>query len=135
MITQKIIENEIESLVGLNNLVLAYEEIAASRIRNSRSSVLNTRDFMSEIREIFEEVIYSYKGQVEILVKSKKIKNQFEYGRQITAAVNFDVFGTSARASVMAYAASSRGRKRFFFRKFFPVAELGYGHAIRLKRP
>lgn len=79
MVTKNILENEIENLIGLSDMVLAYEEIAASRIKNSRSTVLNNRIFMSEIREIFEEVISSYRKQVEALMKTKKIKNSDEF--------------------------------------------------------
>ena len=74
MLTKKIVEIEIENLIGLSNMVLAYEEIAASRIKNSRSSVINNRSFMAEIREIFEEVVSSYKKQIEKLMKTRKIK-------------------------------------------------------------
>lgn len=79
MITKKILENEIDNLIGLSDLVLAYEEIAASRIKDYRSSVINNRSFMSEIREIFEEVISSYKSQVQLLMKAKKTKNLNEF--------------------------------------------------------
>ena len=79
MITKKILENEIENLIGLSDMVLAYEEIAASRIKDSRSFVLRNRTYMSEIREIFEEVISSYRRQVEALMKAKKLKNPAEF--------------------------------------------------------
>ena len=79
MVTKKVLENEIENLIGLSDMVLAYEEIAASRIKDSRSSVLINRGYISEIREIFEEVISSYKRQVKALMKAKKIKNPDEF--------------------------------------------------------
>ncbi|MBI2621942.1 MAG: F0F1 ATP synthase subunit gamma [Candidatus Levybacteria bacterium] len=79
MVTKKIIQNEIDNLVGLSNMVLAYEEIAASRIRNSRSFVLSNRAYMSEIREIFEEVISSYKRELEVIIKAKKRKEMKEF--------------------------------------------------------
>lgn len=74
MITKKNLDSEINNLVGLNSMVRAYEEIAASRIKKSRDSVLRNRAFMSEINEIFEEVISSYRKQVNDLMKSKKAK-------------------------------------------------------------
>src|SRR3990172_13023320 len=79
MVTKKVLENEIENLIGLSDMVLAYEEIAASRIKDSRSSVLINRGYISEIREIFEEVISSYKRQVKALMRAKKIKNPDEF--------------------------------------------------------
>ena len=79
MITKKILEEEIENLMGLSDMVRAYEEIAAGRIKQSRDSVLLNRTYMAEINEIFEEVIFSYKKQIEALMKAKKIKNPQEF--------------------------------------------------------
>jgi ATP synthase F1 gamma subunit len=75
MITKKNLENEINNLVGLNSLVRAYEEIAASRIKKSRDSVLRNRAFMAEVNEIFEEVITSYRKQIEDYMKTRNTKN------------------------------------------------------------
>lgn len=74
MITKKVLEGEINNLVGLNNMIQAYEEIAAGRIRHSRESVLTNRDYIDELNVIFQEVISSYKKQVEELLKNKKKK-------------------------------------------------------------
>lgn len=79
MITKKDLENEIESLKGLNDMVDVYEEVAAVRIKHSRDSVLHDRIFISELSEIFNEVVFSYKKQVEALMKAKKIKNPAEF--------------------------------------------------------
>lgn len=75
MLTKKLLDNEIENLVGLNDMVKSYEEIAASRIRRTRDSVLRNRTFVTEIQQIYEQVIFSYKNQVESLMKSKKGKD------------------------------------------------------------
>lgn len=75
MITKKILESEIENLEGLNNMIQAYEEIAASRIMHSRESVLTNREYINELNIIFREVISSYKKEVELLLKKKKGKN------------------------------------------------------------
>ncbi len=75
MITKKNLETEIENLVGLNDMVLAYEEIAAGRIKQSRDSVLRNRTFVFEINEIFSEVISSYRKQVKAIMRAKKAKN------------------------------------------------------------
>ena len=74
MISKKVLDNEIENLIGLNNMVRSFEEIAAGRIKQSRTSVLLNRTFMTEINTIFSEVIYSYKRQVESLMQEKKSK-------------------------------------------------------------
>ena len=79
MLTKKNLESEIENLVGLNDMVKSYEEIAASRIRRTRDSVLRNRTFVNEIHEIYEQVIFSYKNQVESLIKSKKVKDPSKF--------------------------------------------------------
>ncbi len=75
MITKKILEGEINNLVGLNNMIQAYEEIAAARIKLSRDSVLSNREYINELNVIFQEVISSYKKEVEILLKNKKLSD------------------------------------------------------------
>lgn len=79
MLTKKNLESEIENLIGLNDMVKSYEEIAASRIRRTRDSVLRNRTFVNEIHEIYEQVIFSYKNQVESLIKSKKTKDPSKF--------------------------------------------------------
>lgn len=79
MITKEVLENEIANLIGLNDMVKSYEEIAASRIRRTRDSVLRDREFVNEIHDIYEQVIFSYKKQVETLMKSKKVKDPSKY--------------------------------------------------------
>lgn len=74
MITKKVLEGEINNLVGLNNMIQAYEEIAASRIMHSRESVLTNREYIDELNLIFQEVISSYRKQVDELLKNKKKK-------------------------------------------------------------
>lgn len=75
MITKKELEVEIDNLVGLHNMVKAYEEIAATRINHSRQKVLSNRDFIDELGFIFSEVVTSYKRQIDALMKSKKAKD------------------------------------------------------------
>jgi ATP synthase F1 gamma subunit len=79
MKTKKVLEGEINNLIGLSGMVKAYEEIAAGRIKQSRDNVLKNRDYMSEIVEIFEEVLFTYKKQVEVMMKAKKKKNLKEF--------------------------------------------------------
>jgi len=75
MITKKILESEIENLEGLNNMVKAYEEIAASRIVHSRELVLTNRSFIDEISIIFSEVLESYKKEMDNIVKKRGAKS------------------------------------------------------------
>lgn len=75
MISKNNLESQIENLVQLNSMITTFEEIAASRIKQSRESVLKNRSFISDINIVFYEVISSYKKRVEVLMKSKKAKD------------------------------------------------------------
>ncbi len=76
MITKKEIIKETDFLTSLKNILETYEEIAATRMARIRSSVLDSRNFLLEINEIFQEVKSSYKNQIAKLLKEKKIKDQ-----------------------------------------------------------
>ena len=75
MITRKELTRETEFLITLRTILETYEEIAATRMSHIRSSVLGSRDFLLEINAIFQQVKTSYKTQIELLMKKKKIKD------------------------------------------------------------
>ncbi|MBI4096091.1 MAG: F0F1 ATP synthase subunit gamma [Candidatus Levybacteria bacterium] len=75
MITKKEIIKEKDFLAILQTILETYEEIAATRMARIRSSVLDSRDFLLEINTIFQQVKSSYKNQVSLLMKKKKIKD------------------------------------------------------------
>jgi len=75
MITRKELTRETEFLTTLRTILETYEEIAATRMSRIRSSVLGSRDFLLEVNAIFQQVKISYKAQIELLMKSKKIKD------------------------------------------------------------
>lgn len=75
MITKKELTRETEFLTTLRTILETYEEIAATRMARIRSSVLNSRDFLLEINAIFQQVKTSYKAEVDLLMKSHKIKD------------------------------------------------------------
>jgi ATP synthase F1 gamma subunit len=75
MITKKGLIIEDEFLTTLRNILETYEEIAATRMGRIRSSVLASRDFLLEINAIFQQVKASYKSQIELLMKKKKIQD------------------------------------------------------------
>lgn len=75
MITKKEINRETDFLTTLQTVLETYEEIAATRMARIRSSVLDSRDFLLEINAIFQEVKSSYKNQIALIMKSKKVKN------------------------------------------------------------
>ena len=73
MISKKELATEIDYLASLKTIMETFEEIAASRIQKIRSSVLGSRDFLMEVNSVFQQVKYSYKNEVNKLLKQKKI--------------------------------------------------------------
>lgn len=69
-------KEEIATLKGLQNIVETYEEIAAMRMRRVKKSVLQNREFLSGLNNIFQQVEHSYTDQLQLLRKSSiKKKN------------------------------------------------------------
>jgi F-type H+-transporting ATPase subunit gamma len=75
MVTKKELNREADFLVTLRTILETYEEIAATRMARIRSSVLASRDFLLEINAIFQQVKSSYKDQIELLMRSRRIKD------------------------------------------------------------
>lgn len=75
MVGKKQILEEIEYSLSLKTIVESYQEIAATRMQRIRSSVLSSRDFLVGINTIFQQVKSSYKKDMEMLMKEKKIKD------------------------------------------------------------
>lgn len=76
MITKREVDTEIAQLSTMRELVEAYEEIAATRMRVIRSSVLKTREFLDGLTAIFQEVKISYGREIIMLMKKKKLKDR-----------------------------------------------------------
>ena len=75
MPTRKSIESEIDGLSSLGGVVQTYKEIAATRITRTKNSVVKSHIFLNEINKIFEQVKTSYRHEVELLAKRKKVKD------------------------------------------------------------
>ncbi len=69
----KQLNEELQEIEGLRNLVNAYEEIASIRMKKTRDSVLQTREFLSEIKNVFEEVRVSYAKEAKMLARRRGI--------------------------------------------------------------
>lgn len=67
----KQIDSEITSLENIHNLVQTYEEIAAGRMQKVKTSVLVSRDFLSGLDEIFQQVKFSYRKELESMKEGK----------------------------------------------------------------
>lgn len=114
MITKKLLESEIENLEGLNDMIKAYEEIAASRIMHSRQTVLANRSFIDEISEIFEEVLASYKKQVDELIKKNKKSGDFSFANKngktlyLLVSANTGLYGSIVKRTFDLFVDNSR---------------------------
>jgi ATP synthase F1 gamma subunit len=74
MISKRSIISENDGLLDLKALVEAYEEIAAAQMQRVRRSVLQSREFMEGVTQIFTKVRRSYDKEIERMQKSGKKK-------------------------------------------------------------
>lgn len=71
MINAKAIAVELDRLSNMKLLIEAYEEIAAIRMRKIRSGVLASRDFNAGLDAVYQNLLLSYKKQVEEIVRDR----------------------------------------------------------------
>jgi len=70
---RKKITEDLEALNSLKDLASSYEEIAVVRMQRIRDSVLKTRDFLSNLSDVFVDLKASYLREMrELLEKRKK---------------------------------------------------------------
>src|SRR5438874_12492617 len=70
---KKQIQEDIAALNSLKDLAEGYEEVAVVRMQQIKNSVLNTRDFLTELSDVFVDLKSSYEREVkELLAKRKK---------------------------------------------------------------
>lgn len=73
MAQRKIIQENLEALNSLKDLATSYEEVAVIRMQKIKDSVLKTRDYLSDLSDIFVDLKSSYMREVkELLIKRKK---------------------------------------------------------------
>jgi ATP synthase F1 gamma subunit len=72
MAQRKIILEELEALNSLKDLAESYEEIAVMRMQKIKDSVLNTRDFLADLSDVFVDLKSSYKREVNDLLQRMK---------------------------------------------------------------
>lgn len=72
MQSKQVLDNEFAVIGTLKTLAQAYEQISVMRIQRVRGSVLNTRDFLTGLADIYKDVKRSYKEEVERLQKHHK---------------------------------------------------------------
>ena len=74
MAYQKELSEEIIEVASLRNLVEVYGEIASVRMMKIRGFVLNNRDFLDSINNIFKDVLSAYAQKLSDLVRAGKMK-------------------------------------------------------------
>lgn len=73
MAQKKAILEEMQALDSLKNLAESYEEIAATKMQRIRDTVLATRDFLTELSDVFVDLKSSYPKEVkDFLARRKK---------------------------------------------------------------
>jgi ATP synthase F1 gamma subunit len=65
MISRKLIKVEMERLISLKGLVEVYEEVAAGRMQRIRNAVLQSRQFLDGLLEVFRRVRAAYQESTE----------------------------------------------------------------------
>jgi len=75
MLTKNELNQEAEFLSTVHSLLETYEEIAATKMERIRGSVLENRNFLLEVNAIYQQVKSSYRAQIELFMKRKRIKD------------------------------------------------------------
>lgn len=77
MVNKKAITKEITELAILQTVSRAYAEIASFRMQKTRGNVLLNRAFLTSISKVFQDILISYREEVQKLSKQrgKKGKN------------------------------------------------------------
>jgi F0F1-type ATP synthase gamma subunit len=69
MAQKKLILEELEALNSIKDLAQSYEEIAVIRMQKIKDSVLKTREFLSDISDVFVDLKSSYEREVKDLME------------------------------------------------------------------
>lgn len=73
MAQSKVIQEEMQALDSIKSLAENYEEIAATRMQKIKNEVLETRDFLMEVSDVFVDLKSSYPKEVkDILIRREK---------------------------------------------------------------
>ena len=75
MLNKKNIQLEADFLENLNDLCVAYEQISVMKMKEIKDKVFYTREFYSQLDEVYIRLKKTYHHQVETLFKKHKIKD------------------------------------------------------------
>jgi F0F1-type ATP synthase gamma subunit len=79
MRNKQILKNDIDLNQSLSMLMQAFQEISVMKMQKARLSVLNSRQFLEKLTEVFYDVKESYRKQIVALAKKKKKKDLAEF--------------------------------------------------------
>lgn len=71
---KKIIIKEISDLQVLQNLANSYAKISSNRMKKTRDTVVLSRDFYTEINDIFKELQASYRSKLMSIARRKGLR-------------------------------------------------------------
>ena len=64
---KKILE-DLEALNSIKNLAESYEEVAVVRMQKLKDSVLQTRDYLADLSDVYVDLKASYEREVKDLI-------------------------------------------------------------------
>ena len=68
---KKILE-DLEALNSIKNLAESYEEVAVVRMQKLKDSVLQTRDYLADLSDVYVDLKASYEREVKDLIARRK---------------------------------------------------------------
>ncbi len=113
MIKKKQIKEELKSLDSLKGLIRAYEQIASTRMKKTRESVLFTRQYTDSIYQIFNEVRFAYKDSAKKFLR-KRSGNKLTFlahnGKKVAVllSANTGLYGEIVRSTFDKFAEEIR---------------------------
>ena len=77
MSTKQVIRDEMEMVETLGMIVQTFQEISVMKMQAVRKQVLQSRDFLDQLSNVFGDVKSSYRKQIaRMLEKNKKLINE-----------------------------------------------------------
>lgn len=72
MAQRKKVLEELEALNTIKNLAESYEEVAVVKMQKIKDSVLKTRDYLTELSDVFVDLQSSYNREIKLLREKQK---------------------------------------------------------------
>ncbi|MBL7078037.1 F0F1 ATP synthase subunit gamma [Candidatus Shapirobacteria bacterium] len=110
MKTSAQVRAEIEWLRGLSELVMAYEEVAAVRMKKIRNEVLQNREFTTGLNQIYQRLKFTYKKEAEKYKLKQNISKNGKTARVFLSA-NAGFYGPIIQKTFQLFAADLKKEK------------------------